>query len=101
MLFRSDGFAAPWSEMSCVLWVMDGLEHGLKKATLKAKVAAFVWYASTHHKAVFKNASPADSLYLLNRVIARRGDDAKPKLAVTGELLLVIRDRLESSEPKV
>ena len=99
-LRKLDGFAAPWTEMSCILWVLDSLENGLKKATLKAKVAAFVWYASAHHKLVFQNVSPADPLYLLNRAIARMGNDAKPKLAVTGDMLVGIRDELECVEPK-
>ena len=98
-LQKLDGFAAPWTEMSCILWVMDGLENGLKKATLRAKIAAFVWYASAHHRLVFRNVSPADPLYLLNRAIARLGNDAKPKLAVTGDMLGGIRDLLERVEP--
>ena len=49
---------------------------------------------------VFQHDSPADLFYLLNRVIARRGDDAKPKLAVGGELLEGIREELERAEPR-
>ena len=90
----------PWTQVSCILWVLDAMEQGLKKATLKAEVAAFVWYASIHRELVFENDSPADLLYLLNRVIACRGDDAKPKLAVTGELLVGIREELERVESR-
>ena len=41
-LAKLEGFVAPWTEMSCILWVLDALEQGLKRATLPVKVAAFV-----------------------------------------------------------
>lgn len=91
-----DTVIAPWSDLSCVIWVLDAMKIGLAKKTLTAKVNAFVWGAAFHHGLRYKMDSPADLLYLLKRAIARRGDDCKPKVAITGDMLVKISKHMES-----
>ena len=98
-LRKIDECEEAWSELSCVLWVLDTMDQGFKKATLHAKVSAFIWGAALKKGIQFKSSSPADLLYLLKRAIQRRGDDAKPKLAITGDVLVKITAKLRTSLP--
>ena len=61
------------------------------------KVSAFIWGAALMKGIKFQSNSPADLLYLLKRAIQRRGDDAKPKLAITSDMLLKITATLKST----
>ena len=73
--------------------------HRIKEGYALAKVSVFIWGAALKKGIKFQSNSPADLLYLLKRAIQRRGDDAEPKLAVTGDMLLKITADLKSSVP--
>jgi hypothetical protein len=97
---KLDGIVEPWTEMACVMWVMDALERGNMKNTLTAKINAFIWGSAVLQNKNYPSDGPVDTLYLLRRVAARRGVDAKPKLAIGGHLLLKIRQKLQdTAEP--
>ena len=99
LLLKVDGCVEAWSELSCISWVLDAMDSGLIKATRIAKVAAFIWGAALKKGIKFQSSSPVDLLYLLKRAIQRRGDDARPKLAITGDMFVKIRANLKSSLP--
>lgn len=86
-----------WSVESCTMWVLDALDRGLAKETLKAKISAFIWGAATRRNIKYDANDPTHVLYLLRKAVLRLGDDAKPKLPVGGVLLKRIAQHLTSS----
>ena len=77
-----------WTDKSLVLWIFWAADvAGVKKATLKAKLEAFKFFAR-HEQGRGDDAKSYGSVWhLLTRWIARRPDDATPKRHVGKQVL--------------
>lgn len=71
------------SDTSAAAWVLHASEvlH-LRKATVKAKLAAYKWAHATLWDRGEAKTTTGSVLYLTQRAIARRAEDREPKLAV-------------------
>ena len=73
-------------DASAAAWVLHASEVlYLKKATVKAKLAAFKWAHATLWDRGEASTAVGSVLYWTQRAIARRADDREPKLAVGRE----------------
>lgn len=74
-----------WSDESCALWIFHCMEvRGLAKSTLKGKIPAFTYgvFKYTGRQCETGKDKRYSVLGMLSRVIERRADDVKRKLAV-------------------
>lgn len=90
-----------WTDESAVYWIFWSADaRGVKKATLKAKLEAFKFFARHEHGRNGKAQEYGATWFLLARWITRRPDDATPKRHIGQQLLEKVLQRMVDRQGK-